>query len=493
MTWVTLDPSSTTVNTGAVTGAASAHAALSDGSDSSYVTFDPGEAASFPIDDLTLPSGGVVVLAQVGMKIVGGASSARTTVVAGSQSANGYTIINWATPSEVYGAQIFGGLSDSDVDGASIGFVHAGGGGDVLVVYELWCRVMYLTKPTVTVTAPTGTITQNTATVSWTPSFDIHADSSQHYRQVKIFSSAQYGAGGFDPSTSTATADSGTELGRFNSKVFSTPVLANGAYRAYVRVAAANSPSQWSDWDYEAFTVSAPSPAIPTLTLTPSASSGAMGIRVVTGGGTVTSDVFEVQRSLDLGSTFDAVRTTLGDGLASPTGGTANLYDYETPNGGTVVFRARALNQGSLSYSDWKLGTSVWSSDAWWLKHPFKPSLNREINVRSYPGVQTQANQGVFRPLGGTTPVVVSDARGPVTGEVRVLTDSQTERDELMATIGEADPLLLHGPLSHDIPDRWVSVGDVSSERIVDSAGFPKHDEVLPFTVVARPDGALVE
>lgn len=493
MTFVTLKPSSTIANTGAVTGAASAHAALSDGSDSSYVTFDPSELASFQIDDLTLPSGAVVVLAQVGMRVLGGSSSARSSVMAGSQSATGYTIVNWATPSNVYGAQIFGGLSDADVDGATIGFVHAGGSGDIMLLYELWCRVLYLTKPTVTVTAPTGTITKNTVTVSWTPTFDSDADSSQHYRQVKIFSAAQYGAGGFSPTTSAATADSGTELGTFNSKVFTSPVLPNASYRAYVRVAAKNTPDQWSDWAYSSFTVSAPAPAVPTLTLTPAAATASMGVRVVTGGGTVAPDVFEVQRSLDGGSTFDAVRTSLGGGSVVPTGGTANVSDYETPNGGSVVFRARGYNQANLTYSDWKLGTSVWSSDSWWLKHPFKPSLNREINLRSYPGVQVQANQGVFRPLGGTVPVVVSDARGPVTGEVRVLTASQSDRDQLLNLVREADPLFLHGPRSHDIPDRWVSVGDVSSERLVDSAGFPKHDEVLPFTEVGRPDGNIAE
>lgn len=104
MTFVTLNPSSTTINSGSITGAASAHAALNDSSDSSYVTFDPGEVASFAVDDLTLPSGAVILFASVGMRVVGGASSAKTTIAAGSNSATGYTIVNWATPSEVYGA-----------------------------------------------------------------------------------------------------------------------------------------------------------------------------------------------------------------------------------------------------------------------------------------------------------------------------------------------------------------------------------------------------
>ena len=64
MTFVSLNPSSTSSNTGAVTGS-SAHAALSDGSDATYVDYDYGEGSIFGLSDLSLPSGAVIMSAQV--------------------------------------------------------------------------------------------------------------------------------------------------------------------------------------------------------------------------------------------------------------------------------------------------------------------------------------------------------------------------------------------------------------------------------------------
>jgi hypothetical protein len=496
MTFSLLRPASTTGNSGAVTGAASAHAALSDDSDSSYVTFDNVEGAAFTLGDLTLPSGAVIVMAQVWMRMVGGPARVDSRVVADS-TADGSTSVYWGVPTEAYGALIFGGLTDAGVDAATLSVLNANSAGSV-VMYEAGVRVQYLTQPTVTVTLPTGTIDENVVTVNWTPSFDTHAQASQYWREVKIYSSAQYGGGGFDPDVTVPTAESGEILSGLWFHTFDATVLPDGDYRAYVKVAAENSPTQWSAWDYEAFTVDAPNPGVPTMTLTGQNSDGRIKIDLDDNTGDVGTNLFQVQRSDDGGTTWVDLRTdivtTLGGGWVLPTGGLATVYDYEAPNGVTCSYRARAWNEATPSYSAWTAtDTEAWTSDDVWLKNALYPSQNLKITLRSYASSQVAANQGVFRALGSSTATVVSDVRGPETGQIVVLTDDQDARDALNACLDAQSPMLLQVPASNEQPERWVVFGDQSSERLADHAWISEHDETLPWTRVARPDGAIEE
>jgi hypothetical protein len=76
--------------------------------------------------------------------------------------------------------------------------------GDRGKFYELYIDVDISAQPTVTVSAPTGTITTTTAPdVTW--AFADTDNETQAFYQIKVFTDAQYGAGGFDPETSTAT------------------------------------------------------------------------------------------------------------------------------------------------------------------------------------------------------------------------------------------------------------------------------------------------
>ena len=65
--------------------------------------------------------------------------------------------------------------------------------------------------------------------------------------RVKVFSEAQFNAGGFDPATSTATYDSGVLSQATTSHVGSS--LLDGTYRAYPVVAqTVNGADHYSDW-----------------------------------------------------------------------------------------------------------------------------------------------------------------------------------------------------------------------------------------------------
>lgn len=506
MTLVMLSPSSTVANTGSVTGAGSAHAALSDSSDSSFVEIELGEGVSLGLDDLSLPSGALLVLARIVVRakrtpadgLPAFSSSARmdTLLSAGSFGAGQYTSVNWGLPAEASGAQIFDtALTGADVDAAVIA-IGCGSQFANLVAYEAWLHVMYLVKPTVDVITPSGTIGSNVLAVEWEPTFDPDTPVGSSTYEVKIFSSAQYGAGGFNPETSTPMISSGVSVGSFNAHSFYDTWFPDGAYRAYVKVAPPSAPDHWSDWDYSAFTLDVPNPGDPTMVLTPEPQNGRVKIELDDTAGALSTEFFQVHRSVG-GGEFVPVRTKLangfGGGWVTPAGGVATIYDYEAPIGVTVTYRVRAYNSSAPASSDWVVGTTSWQSDRAWLKHPYRPSLNLGVTAREYVDASRSANQGSFRALGSENAIVVSDVRGPESGQFVFRSDDLDERDALKALLDENGSILLQVPASWEQPDRWVSIGDTASQRIYNGSWVPFHDESLPWTTVARPEGVLVE
>lgn len=135
--------------------------------------------------------------------------------------------------------------------------------------YDIRLDVDTNSYPTATPTAPTGnvtTTTRPTVTVSYA---DADSDAMDRYR-VKVFSAAQYGAGGFSPETSAATWDSGeVALTIAAGTSFDVTVgvdLANSTtYRAYVKVRQGVD-SKWSEaWTNTQFNIALDAPAVPLL------------------------------------------------------------------------------------------------------------------------------------------------------------------------------------------------------------------------------------
>jgi hypothetical protein len=102
----------------------------------------------------------------------------------------------------------------------------------ISTVFE--ARLLYrrYNRPTLTATGPTGTITNTLRpTVAWTFTGD---GLSQYGYWVRVFTAAQYGAGGFIPESSTATAESGLVISSSNTWTINTNLVAGTTYRAYV-------------------------------------------------------------------------------------------------------------------------------------------------------------------------------------------------------------------------------------------------------------------
>ncbi len=504
MTVVVLRPNGTNLNTGSVVGAGSAHAALNDNSDSSYVVLDPGEIVTCDTDDLTLPAGAVVKNVQLRGRL---AYATALCIVEGRVDVTTLSgQYHWesqvVTPSPPPGTYSFtassgyaGNFTEAEIDSALVTFYSLSGGmfPDTAHVYEAYLNVRYVTKPSTFVAYPTGTITDtNTPDVIWSEAGDADGGSITRW-EMKVFSAAQYGAGGFDPDTSTATYASG-DLPPIADGDPNTGFLPDGTYRAYVRVAqTVNGAYHWGDWDFEAFTILVELPAIPTIALTAQDENACIRIELTGNAGDATTTGFELEASVNAGTTWLPVRNTLGLGERL-VGDDVVVLDYEAPNGRITNYRARAVHDygdGLFGVSDWEIDDAMWSSSHWWLKHPNLPPLNLPVTVRSYRSVQRTARQGVITALGAVLPLVVSEVRSGARGVVVLHTLDLEGLQTLERLLDENATFLLHGPYAEGEPDRYVRFGDEDASRLVDNGAFHRRDVTLPWIEVVVPDGAM--
>lgn len=272
-----------------VTGAANAHTALSDDSDATSVdlTISDGNTRSLVLGlpDITVAAGTFVQQVRVRVKYVNTGVGIQTSITPNLQDLSGnkwgsttnaqvtlpitYTG-PWRTiwPKGAAANQIFTQSVVNSLQVALDLIVNLGFGWKTISLIEVYVDVQINNLPTTTVTAPTGTVTLATRPTVTATYNDSDNDAMDRYR-VKVFNSAQYGAGGFDPEISACDYDSGDvsqQLGAgFSFSQMPNVDLINGAsYRAYVKVRQFTR-YQWSTWAFSSFTVSLDPPATPTI------------------------------------------------------------------------------------------------------------------------------------------------------------------------------------------------------------------------------------
>jgi len=176
----------------------------------------------------------------------------------------------------------------------------------------------------------------------------------------------------------------------------------------------------------------------------------------------------------DLSASVIAPILTLQDGECPLDTIVSYLVSYPGITGGRVQSTPVVLN--SIGYA--------------WLTHPQAPDEPVLINLREPPVLKRVLQSGVFYPLGGQYPIVVTDSqRRAASGSMTLVWLSFTERDALNAMLADGSPLLLRTPADYGYDaDLWLSFQDVSEDRDGrkpwQDAGLLKGD----FVTVARPD-----
>jgi hypothetical protein len=118
--------------------------------------------------------------------------------------------------------------------------------------------------PVVTPISPSGSIATAKPVVTWSATYGSPATETAY--QVRTFSAAQYGAGGFNPATSAAADDSGAiSSSSATSYQVQNQLPAGTSYRSYIQVVETGSePSGFIA--FSAYTVTLDLPPTPTLT-----------------------------------------------------------------------------------------------------------------------------------------------------------------------------------------------------------------------------------
>lgn len=436
---VTLRPNATSqLGTWTVVGAANAHTALSDNTDSSYVQLTPRCWGDTEILKVQIPAPSL----PAGAKIFSVGTRIRIQVVVGFTTPvprclhwhrcrhhhdNDFILgiifyfVRWLfffrCPKQPITAFVEQQLSlqttnpegtewlvNPDFDLFEVHLGRDDSATNPLRISEVYVDVAYNQPPTATATAPTGTNTANCRpTVTWTYS-DTEHDPQQEFRVV-LFNSAQYGAGGFSPDTSTSMSDSGWITGDDLSYVLPLD-LVNDSYRAYVKVRQVwsgigdNESTAWSFTGWVQNVAGAPVPTF--LSATVDVTQNRVLLQVQPSSSSPVTVAYNIETSLDGGVTWGPVR----GGVQIPAAGMSpiSLYDYEAPLNKVVRYRALGYRQsGSLrfvsaGYSN-ILSATPTASD-FWLKDPLDPTLNSIVPL-AYLGDQVtrQRSQGVFSPI----------------------------------------------------------------------------------------------
>lgn len=486
----------TIANTGTLQGGATAHEILADVSPSNYVALASGALVwcTLGTPGPSIPGDATVIKTEIyltGYPFAFDPPIARTTLAGEGGAIDQRSI----TPpqGQWVGAYLIGEYDPDDASFAVENIAPSTAGG--IVLYAAEGVVTWVAKPETAVIAPTGTLTEdNRPTVTWQNTLDTDGG-AQFAAEVKIFNDAQYGAGGFDPETSTPFA-SGSIIGQATSW---TPEegLPNDTYRAYVKV------SQYpylqitgveSDWEYGGFVVDVPLPAVPDLAATadPDASPvGRIELTIDGNSGDATTDELQVQR-LEDGEWVD-IRTLNGDGLIDGSF-PATIYDYDAPVDELVSYRARAIHNYSSSdaYSGWTATeTATLSPISWALIHPTDPTLSQKVTLRSFTGYGREPRQSIKQPLGRSDAVVISDTRGPESGSIVFRLEDDAARDDVVGLIELEVSLLLRPATGDHERSRWVAIGGEQIARAIDKSWIDERDGTFEWTEVSRPGGNL--
>ena len=512
MTTVTLRPIAPSANYPSSAGygwtaatAAAIDVTLADSSDTTFMYTTNGSVSmggallTTFLDHFTFPAG--IITKSVGIRYRASWPSGATTTSTFPYEVRAVVVLPYgavttfthpaltATATNYTEPVTFVTLTQAQVNNLSIGIQNWSHNGSysMSAVYEAWVDLVYATQPTATVTGPTGTITSTTSPlVSFVYTAGIDGDVQSRY-QMRTFTAAQYGIGGFDPAVSPAIHDTGIILGTGSSSIVGP--LGNGAHRTYVAVAQMiNGIPHWSTWTaYTAFTISLTTSDLTSVAATADNANGRITLLVTRNGTTPTWQFLEVQRSADAGTTWSYIR---GGNLFAVTGSTWTSYDYEAETGVSVIYRARASygSAGTPAVGPWVSSSTVsWTADGDWLKDPRYTALNVRVNLRSHPTVMRNRTQNVLVVVNRADPVVVSDVRQLTSGTLTFQTDTDAAAYAFLAlTAGSTLLLQTHG--GNRFRQKWITIGAVTeSAVIVEVANSPYRFWSITFVETAAP------
>ena len=446
MTTTVLRPNSTVISGGSLVNNASRHGATSDDSDASYVSLTSGQGFRLGLTTKSLAAGEITKSASVGVRLSqSGSVFAKLIRPSPFSVPISTTFASAASAATLTTSPVPIGYSQGDIDALQ---VEVEGLTSTTRTLELYVNLVTVAKPVTAVDAvtPDPYTASTSVPISWTNTLDADGGAQTHFR-MKVFTDAQYGAGGFNPDTSTAYSDTGV-IGTSATTRNTVPLASGTSYRAYVQVAqSVNGKRHWSALAFDQVEVDVDTSDV-TIAAVANNAAGKIAVTVTRVGASEAWEFIEVERK-DTGPTeWGPVRyATLVDSTGNAS--TFAVDDYEAASGQPVIYRARAsYYSGGLPITGaWVSSSTVtWTAPdrIEWLKDPLNPSLNLTIESVGFDQQQRSSRPGVFFPLGSAEAIIVSDVLTAPSGALTVRVTGSTEALALDAILENAGTLLLN-------------------------------------------------
>lgn len=226
-------------------------------------------------------------------------------------------------------------------------------------------------------------------------------------------------------------------------------------------------------------------PPAPSFTLS-TGPARSVSITVTVAAGTTRLWVWRVSPSGTLEYVRGAVDLTV-------TPGTLILYDYEAPLGVELTYYAQAGNDaGELSAapSDTITLTALGCDDTW-LTNVAMPANTFEVDIEQLDQLAYAVPTGVHKVIGRRAPIVASDIAQTPSFDVSLLTETDAQRLQATATLGDGVPCLLRTPPANGIGNLYFSVLGWQEQRIVRPATVQDRRFSVQGQEVERPDPKL--
>lgn len=322
---------------------------------------------------------------------------------------------------------------------------------------------------TVTVSPSSPVTTTTRPTIGWTYS-DGDSWAQTRYR-VKVYSSDQYSAGGFNPRTTVPLQDSGWVSSAAASWQLASP-LENGTYRAYVWVSKTTPNGHFIDSvpsstdpavggtaapSHVQWTQNTPPPPSPVVSGVWSQQWQMATVRTATNNTWDDTDV--AGHVVEWEKLVNGTWTRVASFLVGAATQVTELDQWHVHRGKSNTWRARSvttLTGGSVRASDWATVVVDCVSDHdWWIRRVGEAGV-KGVKVAQDVATRIEENSQVFHPLGSANAVVVAGELQAEAGTFEIQCTTWTEwRDVIRPLVERQEPLWIMDPLDEC---RWVRI-----------------------------------
>lgn len=173
--------------------------------------------------------------------------------------------------------------------------------------------------------------------------------------------------------------------------------------------------------------------------------------------------------------------------------GTYAFYDYEAPIGVPLTYLASAGNAASEISAPASATITLASGgcDDTWLTNVAMPANSFEVDVEQLDALNYAVPAGVHKVIGRRAPIVTSDVAQTPSFDLSLLTETDAQRVQARASLGDGVPCLLRTPPANGIGNLYFSVLGWAEQRIVRPATVPDRRFFIQGQEVERPDPKL--